>query len=100
MNLQAILKPGDVLAVRGGGLAGDLIRLGQALDGKPNVSGHIAVMHHWTGGVPWGLEGRPSSVGWVDLRAYIGNAWTLDNCAQPGRTDAARAMVARDAEAM
>jgi len=99
-NLQSVLRPGDVLAVRGGGLAGNLIRLGQALAGKPNVSGHVAVMHHWNGNVPWGLEGRPAGVGWVDLRAYIGNGWTLNNCAQPGRGDAARAMVARDAEAM
>jgi len=94
------LKPGDVLAVRGGGLAGDLIRLGQALTGKPNVSGHIAVMHHWLGGVPWGLEGRPGGVGWVDLRSYLGSAWTLNNCGQPGRDDAHRAQVAKDAEAM
>jgi hypothetical protein len=98
--LQAVLKPGDVLAVRGGGLAGDLIRLGQALTGKPNVSGHIAVMHHWTGNVPWGLEGRPAGVGWVDLRAYVGSRWTLNNCAQPGRTGGQRAGVAVAAEAM
>jgi hypothetical protein len=100
MNLQAVLKPGDVLAVRGGGLAGDLIRLGQALAGKPNVSGHIAVMHHWTGDVPWGLEGRPAGVGWVDLRAYVGNRWTLNNCAQPGRSDTDRLAVAKAAERM
>jgi hypothetical protein len=99
-NLQAVLRPGDVLAVRGGGLAGDLIRLGQALAGKPNVSGHIAVMHHWNGNVPWGLEGKPAGVGWVDLRAYAASRWTLNNCGQPGRTDLQRVNVAANAKLM
>ena len=100
MNLQAILKPGDVLAVRSAGLPAELIRVGEELSGKPGLDNHIAVMHHWQGGVPWGLEGRPGGVGWADLRPYAASGYTLDNCAQPGRTDAARQRVAGRAQAM
>jgi len=100
-DLQQVLLPGDVLAVRGGGLAGTLIRLGAALADKPNLSGHVAVMHHYdSGGVPWGLEGRPGGVGWVDLRAYVESPWTMNNCRQPDRTEAQRARVAKAAEGM
>lgn len=98
--LQSVLKPGDVLAVHGDGWAAEAIRLGQALGDKPNIDNHIAVMHHWAGDVPWGLEGKPGGVGWTDLRGYTASGWTLNNCAQPGRTDAVRAQVAADAEKM
>lgn len=97
---QAALKPGDVLAVRTGGLAGKLIRLGEAFGDKPNTANHIAVMHHWLGDVPWGLEGRPAGVGWVDLRSYLASPFTVNNCGQPGRDDAHRKVVANLAERM
>jgi hypothetical protein len=100
MTLQAILKPGDVLAVRGDGLAAELIRVGEELTGKPGLDNHIAIFHHWQGDVPWGLEGKPGGVGWQDLRSYIASPYTLDNCAQPGRTDAVRAQVAAEAQHM
>jgi hypothetical protein len=100
MNLQAILKPGDVLAVRGDGLAAELIRVGEELTGKPGLDNHVAVMHHWTGNVPWGLEGKPGGVGWADLRGYAASPYTLNNCAQPGRTGAVRAQVAAEAQHM
>jgi len=96
MNLQAILKPGDVLAVRGGGLAAGLIRVGEEMSGKPGLDNHVAIMHHWQGGVPWGLEGRPGGVGWADLRGYAASPYTVSNCAQPGRTGAVRAQLADD----
>jgi hypothetical protein len=99
-SLQDVLKPGDVLAVRSPGLAGELIRIGEELEGKPGLDNHIAVMHHWLGAVPWGLEGKPGGVGWVDLRAYIAGPFTVNNCAQPGRSDAQRATVADAAKAM
>ena len=96
-----MLQPGDVLVVRGGGFAGAAIRFGAALAGKPNLSGHVAMMHHLdSAGVPWGLEGRPGGVGWIDLRPYIASPWTLDNALQPGRTDAQRAAVAKDMEGL
>lgn len=96
--LQDILRPGDVLAVRSTGAPAELIRVGEELAGKPGLENHIAIMHHYTGGVPWGLEGRPGGVGWVDLRGYVASPWTVDNCAQPARTDAQRAMVATAAQ--
>ncbi|HEY2060051.1 MAG TPA: hypothetical protein VGH57_16905 [Amycolatopsis sp.] len=99
-SLQAVLKPGDVLAVRGTALADEAIRVGQELDGKPGLDNHIAVMHHWTGDVPWGLEGKPGGVGWADLRGYITSPYTMDNCAQPGRDAKERDLLAKDAELM
>jgi hypothetical protein len=97
----AALKPADVLAVRTPGLGGALIRIGEEMGGKPGLDNHIAVMHHYdSAGVPWGLEGRPGGVGWVDLRSYLASPWTVNNCGQPGRSDAARAAAAKQAEAL
>lgn len=100
MRQQDQLKPGDVLAVRTNGLAGEIIRIGEELSGKDGQDNHIAVMHHWDGMVPWGLEGRPGGVGWVDLRAYLRSPFTVNNCGQPGRTDAQRLLVAHRAKAL
>ena len=100
MNAADILKPGDILAVRSPGLPGELIRIGEELTGKPGLDNHIAVMHHWLDGVPWGLEGRPGGVGWVDLRSYLASPFTLNNCEQPGRSDESRAAVANHAKAL
>jgi hypothetical protein len=100
-DLTAILKPGDVLAVRGTATTDRLIQLGEDLEGKPNLSNHVAVMHHWLNGVPWGLEGKPGGVGWRDLRGYITHSHLLlNNCGQPGRSDADRAWVAKQAQLM
>jgi hypothetical protein len=99
-NLQAILRPGDVLAVRGHSWEAEVIRIGEELAGKPGLDNHVAVMSHWQGDVPWGLEGKPGGVGWRDLRTYIASAWTVNNCGQPRRTDAARQRVADRAKAM
>jgi hypothetical protein len=96
-----VLKPGDVLAVRLPGWFSEAIRVGEELSGKPGLENHIALFHHYDDpGVPWGLEGRPGGVGWVDLRAYLRSPYTLNNCLQPGRTDQARAVVAKQAEAL
>jgi hypothetical protein len=100
MNLQAVLKPGDVLAVRTAGWEAELIRVGEELTGKPGLDNHVAVMHHWQGDIPWGLEGKPGGVGWADLRAYAASPWTVNNCGQPGRTDAVRAQLAAEAQHM
>lgn len=98
--LQAVLRPGDVLAVRGNSWEAQLIRVGEELTGKPGLDNHIAVMHHWDGGIPWGLEGKPGGVGWRDLRDYARDPYTVNNCAQPGRTDAVRAQLAAEAQHM
>lgn len=98
--VQAVLKPGDVLAVRTGGLFARLIRIGEELSGAPGLDNHVAVMHHWAGDVPWMIEGRPGGVGWADGRAYTASAYSVNNCGQPGRGDAQRAEVAKLAEYM
>lgn len=81
--MTAVL-PGDVLAVRGGSIPAGAIRLGAALAGRPNVSNHVAVVHHAdANGTLWVIEGRPGGVGWRDARDYLASPWTLANAAQP-----------------
>lgn len=76
-------QPGEVFVTRGNGLASRLIRLGAALQDKPNLDNHVAVMHHVDSkGIPWGIEGRPGGVGWVDMRHYLSSKWTVSNYAQ------------------
>lgn len=92
--------PGDVLVTRGGGIAGTMIRLGAALAGKPNLSAHVAVVHHRDdAGTLWVVEGRPGGVGWRDARDYLASPWTLANGAQP-KTPGQRDIIARSATAM
>jgi hypothetical protein len=83
----------DVLVITGTAGLSRLIEAGEALAGIPGGS-HVAGMHHWDAhGTPWGLEGRPGGVGWVDLRPYLADPRTITNAAQP-RTDAQRIAVA------
>lgn len=100
-TLNEILQPGDIIAVRTGGWAGNLIRFGQALLNKPNLDNHIAVAHHpdASGKFWWLLEGRPGGVGWADSRKY-NTALMVNNCAQPGREIPQRTRVADAAKAM
>jgi hypothetical protein len=92
--------PGDVLAVRGGGIPAAAIRLGAALRGKPNLSCHIAVVDHADdNGTLWCIEGRPGGVGWRDAKDYLASPWTLTNAAQP-KDPAQRALITRTARAM
>lgn len=94
------LQPGDVLVTRGSGWTGTMIRLGAALAGKPNLSGHVAVVHHWDDhGTLWCIEGRPGGVGWRDARDYLASPWTLSNVSQV-KTDAQRELIAKGALAM
>jgi hypothetical protein len=86
------VQPGDILAVRGGGLTGDAIRLSAAIDGEPNLDAHIAVVHHMTAGVTWVIEARPGGVGWRDARNYLTSGYTVTNTAQP-KTDTQRTLV-------
>jgi hypothetical protein len=89
----AQLQPGDVVAVRTPpSIFGWLIRLGAALRGRPWHVDHVVIVHHRDDtGRLWGIEGRPSGVGWVDLAAYD-NRWMLSNADQP-KTDIQRAQV-------
>jgi hypothetical protein len=78
------VAPGDVLAVRTGGMAASLIRFGAALRGEPNLDNHIAVVHHADrAGTTWCIEGRPGGVGWRDARAYLASPWTVTTAAEP-----------------
>lgn len=82
------LGVGDVLAVKTStGITEKLIDIGAVLRGEPTYANHVAVMHHYTDGVPWGLEGRPGGVGWVDLRRYIVDPHTVMNFHQPKTKD-------------
>lgn len=92
-TLLTDLGIGDVLAVRTGGIGGAVIRLGARIHHLPSSINHIAVMTHWTDGVPWGIEGRPGGVGPVDLRPYIASPATISNRLQH-RTPAERQAIA------
>lgn len=100
-SLTDTLHAGDIIAVRTGGTAGFLIRLGAAFLDRPNMDNHIAVAHHLdqSGKFWWLLEGRPGGVGWADSRRYDVK-FMVNNCAQPGRAGADRAAVADKAKAM
>jgi hypothetical protein len=99
MKAHDILHPGDVFAVRTSDKQ-DIIEFGEGLQGKPNLDNHVAGFVKWDGDIPWGLEGRPSSVGWVDMRKYIGHPQSWNNCNQPARTTAGRDLVVKDSVAM
>jgi hypothetical protein len=53
--------PSDVLAVwTGQGMAQDLIRVGEALEGKPAVANHVIVINHQDQVGRWmGIQGQP-----------------------------------------
>jgi len=92
--------PGDVLAVRGGGIPAAAIRAVAAIRDKPNISNHIAIVSHRDdSGTLWVIEGRPGGVGWRDARDYLASPWTLTNAAQP-KAPEQRALVTRTAKAM
>lgn len=78
------LLPGTVLAVRSTGFSSEMIRFGSALLDKPDISNHIAVVHHTDpSGTTWCIEGRPGGVGWRNAADYTSSHWTLDNGDQP-----------------
>lgn len=89
-----VVDLGDVLAVNtGNGPMSWWIRLGAALRNQPNLSNHVAVVHHIdSNGTVWGIEGRPGGVGWVDCTVYLRSRNLLTNAAQP-KTSAQRSAV-------
>jgi hypothetical protein len=95
------VQPGDVLAVRTTGFAAGLIRFGEALSGKPNLDNHVVLVHHEDPqGRWWGLEGRPGGVGWCDIRPYLADRWTVNNCGQTRLSQDARQRVCAAAAVM
>lgn len=82
-------RPGDAVIVRSPGIAGWLIRFGAALGGNPPHTNHVAFVHHVKNGVVWGIEGRPSGVGWVEMARYFTGPlakYTMTNWRQPKST--------------
>src|SRR4051812_43487767 len=91
---------GDVLVVRTSKIWGKLIRLGAALSDSPNLTDHVAIVHHRDdAGTLWCVEGRPGGVGYADARKYLGSAYTLNNVKQP-KSDGQRYQIAVVAESM
>jgi hypothetical protein len=94
------LAPGDLLLTRSKtGVAGRVIRLGACIRDLPGLHNHVAVYTHDTDGVPWGLEGKPGGVGWVDLRRYLADPWTVNNAGQP-KAEGQRATIVAAVRAM
>lgn len=76
--------PGDVLAVYGGGLAGDIIRIGETILNKGGNSAHVVVVTHQDVKGRWmGIQGQPGGVGLVDCTSFLNDSRTRSNHAQP-----------------
>lgn len=96
------LKPGDVLCIADNTKAGYFIRLRGKLPWmrrRTPLSGgkfsHVAVvMHTDKFGLPWGIEGKPSNVEFVELTKYLKDPDTLSNRNQP-KTDEQRQSVVK-----
>ncbi|HEV2175265.1 MAG TPA: hypothetical protein VGR71_16950 [Nitrospira sp.] len=81
-----LFQPGDVIAVRTGGFAGEMIRWGEALRGWPNLDNHIVVVDSIQNDILVGIEGRPGGVGRVDVSRYFVApyaAYAVSNREQP-----------------
>jgi hypothetical protein len=77
--------PGDVLAVwTGQGLAQDLIRLGEAMEGKPAVANHVVIITHQDQAGRWmGIQGQPGGVGPADCTPFLSDSRTRSNPDEP-----------------
>jgi hypothetical protein len=77
--------PSDVLAVwTDGGFASDLIRAGEALEGKPAVANHVVIITHQDALGRWiGIQGQPGGVGLCDCTPYLSDSRTRSNHTQP-----------------
>lgn len=77
--------PGDVLAVwTGSGMTQDLIRVGEALEGKPAVANHVVIVTHMDPMGRWmGIQGQPGGVGMADCTPYLSDPRTMSNHDQP-----------------
>lgn len=94
-----LFAPGDVWAVDAPGLGRWPIMFGSWLTGHRAPVDHVIVVHHQDKrGVWWGIEGRPSGVGWADMSRYLATPKqqraARGNFNQP-RTDAQRQAVCK-----
>ncbi len=97
---KADLAPGDVICTRNPrGWMARFIRLGAALQDKPNLVNHVIVVHHRDPkGVLWGLEGRPGGVGPIALtKRVLEQPYVISNSEQP-KTEEQRFLVAKSVE--
>ncbi len=81
--------PGDVLAVwTGNGLTQDLIRVGEALQGKPAVANHVIIVTHQDQEGRWiGIQGQPGGVGPADCTPFLSDSRTMSNHDEPKPDD-------------
>jgi hypothetical protein len=81
--------PGDVLAVwTGNGLVQDLIRVGEALQGKPAVANHVIIITHQDRAGRWiGIQGQPGGVGPADCTPFLNDTRTMSNHDEPKPDD-------------
>lgn len=77
--------PCDVLAVwTAASLPDDLIRVGEALEGKPAVANHVVGITHQDKFGRWmGIQGQPGGVGLVDCTPFLNDSRTRTNHFQP-----------------
>jgi hypothetical protein len=76
--------PGVILAVSTGtGPIENLIRAGEALEGKEAVANHVILVTHADVKGRWiGIQGQPGGVGLVDCTPFMSSPWARDNYAQ------------------
>ena len=81
--------PGDILAVwTGQGLSQDVIRVAEALQGKPAVANHVVVITHQDQLGRWmGIQGQPGGVGPVDCTPFLSDVRTMSNHGEPKPND-------------
>jgi hypothetical protein len=73
--------PGDVLAVwSGANPVDDMIRVGEALWGRPAVANHVVGITHRDKNGRWmGIQGQPGGVGMVDCTPMLNDSRTRSN---------------------
>ena len=88
-----------------GAFADDMIRVGEALLGKPAVANHVVIITHRDKFGRWiGIQGQPGGVGLVDCTPFLSDTRTRSNHAQPRpgmlRGDAGRIFLAAAAKSL
>lgn len=100
-SLETPIGIGDVLVTREGPwYVSAAIRLGAAMLGTPAFCNHVIIVHHRDAdGAWWGIEGRPSGVGWVNLNTRLDMRLTNANNDQPKNEDQ-RYLIAKASETL
>jgi hypothetical protein len=65
-----------------------MIRVGEALEGKPAVANHVVIVTHQDRLGRWmGIQGQPGGVGLADCTPYLSDPRTMSNHLQPKPDD-------------